>query len=118
MKRERIVDFDGIPHNADTGEPLPGGAVEPRTHWIDELPATSLEGIKLVTSPNDMVMRPDGVWMKRWEYEVWLFEEASDELEAMSLSVEEAQREAWPCDVTCPDKLGLIAAVQTALEVA
>lgn len=40
------------------------------------------------------------------------------ELEAMSLSVEEAQREAWPCDVTCPDKLGLIAAVQTALEVA
>jgi hypothetical protein len=27
MKRERIVDFDGIPHNADTGEPLPGGAV-------------------------------------------------------------------------------------------
>ena len=77
MKRERIVDFDGIPHNADTGEPLPGGAVEPRTHWIDELPATSLEGIKLVTSPNDMVMRPDGVWMKRWEYEVWLFEEAS-----------------------------------------
>ena len=69
MNRERI----------DTGEPLPGGAVEPRTHWIDELPAVPVEGIVLVTSPNDMVMRNDGVWMKRWEYEVWLFEEASDE---------------------------------------
>ena len=77
--RTRIVDWDGIPHNADTGEALHGVSAEPQTHWIDELPATSLDGIKLETSPNGSVMRPDGVWMKRWEYEVWLFEEASDE---------------------------------------
>ena len=77
--RTRIVDWDGIPHNADTGEALHGTSTEPQTHWIDDLPATSLDGIKLVTSPNDSVMRPDGVWMKRWEYEVWLFEEAADE---------------------------------------
>jgi hypothetical protein len=40
------------------------------------------------------------------------------ELEAMGLSVEQAQREAWPREVTCPGKLGLIAAVQNELEVA
>lgn len=68
--RERIVDFDGIPHNADTGEPLPGNAVEPRTHWIDELPATSLDGIVLVTSPNDMVFSTRlWSWMRRDEFE-------------------------------------------------
>lgn len=70
MNRERIVDFDGIPHNADTGEPLPGGAVEPRTHWIDELPAVPVEGIVLVSSPNDMVFSAKlWKWMRRFEFD-------------------------------------------------
>jgi len=68
--RTRIVDWDGIPHNADTGEALHGTSTEPQTHWIDDLPATSLDGIKLVTSPDDSVFDARlWVWMRRDEWE-------------------------------------------------
>lgn len=68
--RTRIVDWDGIPHNADTGEALHGVSTEPNTHWVDDLPAVSLDGLKLVTSPDDMVFDTTlWSWMRRSEWE-------------------------------------------------
>lgn len=65
--RPRILDWDGFPHNADTGEPIANAESERQAHWIDELPATSLDGLKLDPRGTDMVMDVDGVWRRRDE---------------------------------------------------
>lgn len=64
----RILDYDGFPHDADTGARVSGES-ERKSHWIDDLPACRLEGIVLVSEPSDMVMANSGEWMRRDEYE-------------------------------------------------
>lgn len=76
MITPRILDYDGAPHNADTGAPVHGVDGERKGHWIDDLPATPLDGIKLVSLPSDMVMDADGNWMRRDEYDARQFKEA------------------------------------------
>lgn len=67
-RNTRILDYDGFPHDADTGERTIGDNERPG-HWIDDLPTVPVEGIKLIASPSDMVMGPDGKWTRRDEYE-------------------------------------------------
>lgn len=64
---ERILDYDGAPHNADTGARVAADN-EPGGDWIDALPETSLEGVTLITKPSDMVS-VNGEWMRRDECE-------------------------------------------------
>lgn len=69
MRNLVTLDYDGYPHDAGTAAPAYGADLDRSTHWIDEMPATSLDGIKLVFGPGTMVMANDGRWMRRDEYE-------------------------------------------------
>lgn len=70
MQTYRTLDYDGSPHNADTGERAYGAGEGSGGHWIDDLPEASLAGVVIVSSPQDMVCAPNGKWMRRFEWDL------------------------------------------------
>lgn len=69
MQTNRTLDYDGSPHNADTGSRAYGAGEGSGGHWIDDLPSVSLAGVVIASSPQDMVCAPNGKWMRRFEWE-------------------------------------------------